>query len=101
MKRFMLLGLAVAACAGTSSDGTVYYDNNDLELATGNGALMACSCMFTMEMPETYCRAWVKASPDVARIDINTVSKTVTASAFLSWGAKAHWVNEKLGCVLE
>lgn len=99
------LGLAalatlVAGCASdTSSPRT--FANSDLELAVGNGARMACSCLFVMEMPEDYCRAWVRASPDVARISFDTTAKTVEAAAFISWAAKAHYVDAQRGCVLE
>ena len=99
--RTIALVMAFAACAGTASDGTVYYDNNDLQLAVGNGALMGCSCRFTMEMPEDFCLAWVKASPNVAKVKFDMANKSVTSAAFLSWAARAHWVDDKRGCVLE
>ena len=100
--RALLLALALGVgCAGTAKDGTEYYDNNDLELAVGNGALMTCSCLFVMNMSEDYCREWVKASPDVARLSIDTGSKSVISSAFISWSARAHFVDEDSGCVLE
>lgn len=77
------------------------FDNNDLELAVGNSARMGCSCLFVMEMSEEYCRAWIKASPDVAKILIDREAKTVESSAFISWSAKARFVDSKLGCLLE
>ncbi|MFZ5468203.1 MAG: hypothetical protein ACOZIN_02095 [Myxococcota bacterium] len=77
------------------------YDNNDLELAVANAARMSCSCLFVMEMPDDYCKAWVKASPDVARFSVDKKNKTVEASAFISWAAKAHYVDDQRGCVLE
>lgn len=104
MNRLMIiaaLSVGVLSCAGTSSDGTQYYDNNDLELAAANGAFMTCSCIFVMEMPEDFCKAWVKASPSVARFSIDRTHKTVESSAFISWAARAHWVDDKRGCVLE
>jgi hypothetical protein len=54
-----------------------------------------------MEMPEDYCRAWIKASPDVAKVAIDWQAKSVQSSAFISWSAKAHWVDARRGCVLE
>ena len=68
------------ACANPGPPRT--YDNNDLELAVGNGARMTCSCIFVMQMSEDFCRAWVKASPDVARLGIDRQSKSVESSAF-------------------
>ena len=102
MNRFIALTvLAVAACAGETADGKRTYDNNDPELAVGNGALMTCSCVFVMNMPDDFCSAWVKASPAVARVGVNRETKTIESSAFVTWTAKAHWVDEKRGCVLE
>ncbi|MBL8954058.1 MAG: hypothetical protein JNK82_24995 [Myxococcaceae bacterium] len=101
MKRRALLGvLLLAACAG-EKDGERTYDNNDAQLAVGNAAFSTCTCLFVMEMPEDFCSAWVKASPAVARVGIDTANKAVESSAFIVWGARAHWVDDKRGCVLE
>lgn len=89
----------LAACANEGPPRT--YDNNDIELAVGNAARMTCSCLFVMEMDEAFCKAWVKASPDVARFSYDPKAKTVESSAFLSWSAKAHFVDIDVGCVLE
>ncbi len=98
----LLAGLSLSMLTGCASEGPPKtYDNNDLELAVGNSARMACSCLFVMQMSETYCRAWVKASPDVARWSANTSAKTVEASAFVSWAATARYVDDKRGCLLE
>ncbi len=91
--------MMMTGCASEGPPKT--YDNNDLELAVGNSARMACSCLFVMEMPESYCRAWVKASPDVARWSANYGAKTVESSAFISWGVTARYVDDKRGCLLE
>ena len=77
------------------------FANNDLQLAVGNAAKMECTCKFVMEMDDAFCAAWVKASPDVARFSYDAKAKTVEASAFVSWAAHAHWVDDKRGCVLE
>ena len=92
--------LFASACA-VSEGPELTYDNNDLELAAGNAARMSCSCLFVMKMPEAYCRAWVKASPDVARWSADTSTKRVEASAFISWAATARYVDDRRGCVLE
>ena len=95
--------LALASLAGCASDSGELrtYANNDLELAVGNAAKMTCTCLFVMEMDDAYCAAWVKASPSVARFSADKTAKTVEASAFVTWAAKAHWVDDKRGCVLE
>ncbi len=103
MKRFILSALTALALASCADDnGTPRtYDNNDLELAVGNSARMGCSCLFVMEMDEAYCRAWVKASPDVAKVNFDRTNRRVEASAFVSWAATARYVDDKRGCVLE
>lgn len=103
MKKLLLtvaLGLAAAGCANPDASPRT-FDNNDLELATGNSARMGCSCRFVMEMPEDYCRAWVRASPDIAKLTFDLANKKVESSAFLSVTATARYVDEKRGCVLE
>lgn len=103
VKRLALV-LAVmfgAACAGENAAGERFYDNNDAQLAVGNAAFMTCTCIFVMEMPDMFCSAWVKASPAVARVGIDRDSKSVESSAFVTWAARAKWVDAQRGCVLE
>ncbi len=102
MSRWLMVvaALALAGCA-SEQNGVRFYDNNDVELAVGNAAKMACTCLFVMEMDDAYCKAWVKASPDVARFSADKVTRTVESSAFVTWSARAHYVDDKRGCVLE
>jgi hypothetical protein len=97
---FAVCALVLASCASDASSPRTFA-NSDPELAVGNGAKMGCSCMFVMNMSEAFCRAWVRASPDVARVSFDATAKTVEAAAFLSWAAKARFVDEQHGCVLE
>ncbi|MBS1153670.1 MAG: uncharacterized protein H6Q89_5368 [Myxococcaceae bacterium] len=99
MRRLALV-LLLAGCASRATDPQT-YDNNDAELAVGNAARMTCSCLFVMKMPDDFCAAWVKASPNVARFNIDKEKKIVEGVALLQWGARAHFVDEKRGCVLE
>ena len=99
MKRALML-MVLAGCAGETSEGRT-YNNNDQTLAVGNAAFMTCTCLWVMEMPEDHCSAWVKASPAVARVGIDYSNKTVESSAFVSWAAKARYIDDKRGCVLE
>ena len=100
MKRLVLALVLLGGCSSRTTNPQT-YDNNDAELAVGNAARMSCSCLFVMKMPDAYCAAWVKASPNVAKFNIDKEKKTVEASALLEWGATAHFVDERRGCVLE
>ncbi len=100
--RRLTLTLGMLGLLGCASEGPPRtFANNDLELAVGNSARMGCSCRFVMERDEAYCRAWVKASPDVAKVTFDTANKRVEASSFVSWAATARYVDEQKGCVLE
>jgi hypothetical protein len=104
MKRTVLAVLLAALLPALSScerGGRRVYDNNDLELVTAYTAKDACSCLFVMERDEAYCRAWVQASPPVARLTIDMEKKVVETSALLLWGARSHYVDARVGCVLE
>lgn len=91
------LGAAVACGGG----GVREYSNNDLVLASSHAAKDMCSCLFVMNMPEDYCRAYTRASPDVARYSVDREQKTVEASALVLWGARARYVGPRAGCTLE
>lgn len=90
----------LASCASDTGD-TRMYDSNDLQLITGYTASAACSCRYVMEMPEAYCRAWVKNSPPVATVAFDDAHKRVESAAFISIAATARFVDEKRGCILE
>ena len=91
--------LALAACASEGPPRT--FDNNEMELSVGNFAKMSCSCVFVMDMPDDYCRAWVKATPDIGSFIIDRTNQRIDASAFTVWTATARFVDERRGCVLE
>jgi len=96
-----MLAFALALGAALACGGAREYANNDLELAAGHAAHDLCSCLFVMNMPEDYCRAWVKASPNVARFSVDQANKTVEASALVLWGARAVYEGEHHGCSLQ
>lgn len=98
MRALSLAALLLLSCDGGKSR---LYDNNDLQLATAYTAKEVCSCLFVMEMPLEYCRAWTRASPEVARFTVDTDRKVVEATALLEWGARAHFDAAKFGCVLD
>jgi hypothetical protein len=94
--RSIALGLLLALAA--ACDG---YDNNDLQLVAAYTAKDLCSCLFVMEQTESYCRAWVKARPEVSVQHIDFRNKSVQSAAGLFWGATARWESERFGCVLD
>lgn len=98
-----LLGVLAAVLASCEGDtgGRRLYDNNDMELVTTYTAKDACTCLFVMERDEAYCRAFVAASPPVARLTIYPEQKTVETTALLLWGARARLVDERTGCQVE
>jgi hypothetical protein len=98
--RTMSAALVMSSCA-VNDPKLRTFANNDLQLAVANAAKMECTCKFVMQMPDDFCQAWVKASPDVARYSYDATTKTVEASAFISWSAHAHFIDDKRGCVLE
>jgi hypothetical protein len=100
MKRAAIFALlCFAGCANDGPPRT--YKANDAQLAVGNSARMGCSCVFVMGMSDDYCRAWVKATPDIASFNVDHGNKSVSSTAFISWTAKAHYVDDNVGCVLE
>jgi hypothetical protein len=100
MKR-PLLGLAAVLALSCGGGTSRQYNNNDLVLAVSHAARDACSCLFVMELDDASCQAWVRASPDVTKLIVDREAKTVTATSLVLWGAKARYVNERFGCVLE
>ena len=101
MKRLGLGLLAAVLLLSCDSGKGRLYDNNDLELATTYTAKELCSCLFVMQMPLDYCRAWTKASPDVAKFSIDLDHKTVETTALLNWGARARFDSAQFGCVID
>ncbi len=99
--RAVLLGALLCLLASCERGGRRRYENNDLVLVTAYTAKDACTCLFVMEREEEFCRAFVKASPSVARLTIDTEKKAVESSALLLWGARARYVDAREGCVLE
>jgi hypothetical protein len=100
----LALALVLGACANVPARAgtpTRPYEAGDLTLLARYTAKESCSCIFVMEMSEAWCRAFTKASPSVASWSVDRAAGTVSASALLFWRAKARFLDEKFGCVLE
>lgn len=93
--------LSAAALLALSCGAPGEYRSNDLQLVTGYTAKEMCSCLFVMEQTEDFCRAWTAASPPLARFRVDAAKKTVESSALMLWGARAHFVSARAGCILE
>ena len=76
-------------------------DTGLLGIATAYGAKMGCSCAFVMERDDDFCKAWIKASPDIVKVRFDHDAKKVTARALGMKATTASWVSEREGCSLE
>jgi hypothetical protein len=99
MLRRLLLALPLAAAC--EAGPPPQYSYNDLQLLTGYTAKELCSCLFVIGQDEDYCREWTRATPEVASYRIDPAAKSVRAQSILFWGARARFVNDADGCVLE
>jgi hypothetical protein len=77
------------------------YATGDLTLLVHYTAKETCSCLYVQEMSEDFCRAFTKASPAVASWENDKKAKVVTADALGLWSAKAHFVDDDVGCILD
>jgi hypothetical protein len=59
------------------------------------------SCVFVFGRDEDFCKAWVKAAPDLKTLRVDYDGKSVESQAVLLWGARARFVDGRRGCVLE
>ena len=61
-----------------------------------------CSCLYVLQQPEEFCRAWTHYDPPVATWTTDTKTKTVdSALLYVFIKARAHYVNDREGCILE
>jgi len=93
---------APAGAGGVTAANTSSLSRDEemglLGLGTGYGSKMACSCRYVMGMDEDFCRAWVKASPDIVKIRFSDEDKTATAKAVGMKKTSASWQGERGGC---
>ena len=96
MTRILIIAGLLLGAIGCDS-----YSENDLELVTGYKAKTMCMCLWVEGRDEQYCAAWSKENPPLASYRIDWTAKAVDSQAMLLWGARARFVSERLGCVLE
>jgi len=100
------LGCVVGLCAiwfllGTVSACDATYTDHDLELLTRYRAKDMCSCLFVMERSKDYCVRWTRQPPNLATFKIDWDRREVRTQAMLYWGARARFVDNHFGCVLD
>ena len=93
--------LADAGTGQTGETAAMKFDTGLLRIGANYGARLACSCAFVMGQTEDYCRAWVKASPDIVKIRFDQEEKRVTATALGLVRSHARWYGAQEGCRLE
>lgn len=96
-----IVAIAALAAAGCAADEGRTYANGDLELVSAYTAKAACTCLFVSNRTEEECRAFAKQKPAVASFSFDADKKTVESNALALWGAKARFVSDRDGCVLE
>lgn len=72
----MVLALVGTAC-GSDDDGPKETTPNPLgEMFSRSSALLGCSCVFVMEMPDEYCRGYVLTPISIERSSTTVRSGT-------------------------
>ena len=98
--------LLAAACGALAYLGVVpgvrgTYANATPALATAYRAKDGCTCLFVLRQPPEACRAWTRASPDVASFEAEPDAGVVRSRALLFWSASARFLGPEEGCRLE
>ena len=103
MKRALLMGTSMCTLImmllGCGDDRV--YHNSELLMLTTFRAKMMCSCLFAMEMEESFCKEWSRQSPDVASYKVDVAGQKVFAQSLGTFIATAHFRGPRAGCVLE
>lgn len=77
------------------------YRASLFSLAAAFNAKETCSCRYVLGMDEDFCREVTRVSPDVANAHPRDDEKVVVSRTLGLWSAKARWVSQEEGCVLE
>ena len=75
MTRRVLLAVGLMLSTGCAT-GRVYRDG-ELRLVANYTAKETCSCLYVLQQPEEFCRAWTHYDPPVATWTTDTKTKTV------------------------
>jgi len=96
LTRILIVVALIGGAIGCDS-----YSENDFELITAYTAKTMCMCLWVEDQTEEYCAAWTKENPPVASYRVDWKEKAVESQAMMLWGARAHFVSDRLGCILE
>lgn len=101
--------VAFALTLALTTVGCGRYSANELELATAARAKEVCSCLFVANMMQQFVTdvrqpnctgSSLAAAPEVT-VQVDLPNKAVEAQALLMWSARARFVSDQTGCVLE
>jgi len=98
LKRLMML---LALALASTGAGCGRYVSNEFELATAARAKETCSCLFVALMLQENCNTTTATDPPLTTVQVDLPNKVVEAQALLMWSARARFVDEHAGCVLE
>lgn len=86
--------------AGSVATPPQRYATGLLHLGAAYAAKEACSCLFVSGRSLEACTAYIKVSPDVAKIKVDTENKVVHAKA-IGFTDTARWIDAREGCRLD
>lgn len=86
--------------AGSVATPPQRYATGLLHLGAAYAAKEACSCLFVSGRSLEACTAYIKVSPDVAKITVDVDNKVVHAKA-IGFRDSARWIDAREGCRLD
>ena len=95
-------GFEAAALTARNSDSESRKEETGLlGIGAAYGAKLACSCAFVMDRDEDFCRAWIRASPDIVNVRFDHEERRVSARALGMVKTTASWRGPRAGCTLD
>lgn len=77
------------------------YAHGFLRIGARFGAKEGCSCRFVAELPEEACEGWLQVAKGAPRMRVDAETQRSRASIFGLTRARAHYVNDREGCILD
>lgn len=95
MLRVAAIVLVVFALGCTQEDE---YKMGRAELGLNFVAKNMCSCLWVAGMNETHCRDHARLEQVNPTVDVHPESRTVEATLFWIYEAKARFISDRVGC---